>query len=195
MLYCHKCGKKTGKDNDFCASCGANLKNVLEEVEEEAEEIVKKTSYKGLVIFIIFLVVIGYVILDLWAMSQLTPVISVDSILTSISNFEGDVSLSKTSATTTIKMENPTFVPILFGRIAYDTNYGNTKIAEGKTGFFIMSPNAQKDIPADLTVYNLNALKSGASWLWNTITGKQEKAYVNIYIDFDIFKFKINTIE
>lgn len=195
MSYCHNCGKKTGKDNGFCANCGANLKNVLEEVEEKAEEIVKKTSYKGLVIFIIFLVVIGYVILDLWAMSQLIPVISVDSVLKSISNFQGDVSLSKASVATTIRMENPTFVPILFGRIAYDASYGETKIAEGKTGFFIMSPNSQKDIPADLTVYNLNALKSGVSWIWDTITGQQEKKYINIYADIGITKFKIGTLE
>ena len=192
MPYCHKCGKKTGKEDDFCEHCGANLKGVVEEVEEEAEEIVKKTSYKGLVIFIILLVIIGYIILDLWAMSQLTPVFSVDSVLSSITNSQGGASLSQEYVSTTIRIENPTFVPILFGRITYDADYGSTKIADGKTGFFIMSPNSQKDIPADLTIYNLNTLKSGVSWIWNTITGNQEKAYVNIYVDLGIFKFKIN---
>jgi len=192
LPYCHKCGKKTGKEDDFCEHCGANLKNALEEVEEEAEEVVKKTSYKGLVVFIIFLVIVGYIILDLWAMSQLTPVLSVESVLTSITNFQGSASLSKEYVATSIKIENPTFVPILFGRIVYDANYGETRIADGKTGFFIMNPNSQKDIPVDLTIYNVNALKSGVSWIWNTITGNQEKAYVNIYVDLGIFKFKIN---
>jgi len=195
MPYCHKCGKKNKTDDAFCEHCGVNLKGFLKGTEEKVEKEVKKTSYKGLVIFIIFLLVTGYVILDFWAMSQLIPVISVDSVLTSISNFQGDVSLSETSAGTTIRMENPTFVPILFGRIAYDANYGNTKIAEGKTGFFIMGSNSQKDIPADLTVHNLNALKSGVNWIWNTLTGNQEKAYVNVYVDVGIFKFKVKTIE
>mgnify|MGYP001599404102 CR=1 FL=1 len=195
MSYCHKCGKKNKEGDAFCQHCGANLKDLLEETEEKIEKEVRKTSYRGLVIFIIFLLVIGYVILDLWAMFQLTPVITVNSVLTSVSNFQGGASLSQESISTTIRMENPTFVPILFGRIAYDANYGATKIAEGKTGFFIMNPYSQEDIPSDLTVYNLNALKSGVSWIWNTITGNQEKAYVNVYVDFGIFKFKVKTIE
>jgi len=202
MSYCPKCGKSLKKIENFCADCGAKIKGLvkdvgkeIEEIAEETEEVVEKTNYKGLVIFIIFLIIVGYVILDLWAMSQLTPVISLGSIFTTISNFDGEISLSQTSVSSTIRMENPTFVPIVFARISYDANYGDTKVAEGKTGFFIIAPYSQKDIPVDLTLYNLNALKSGLKWVWDLIIGNQERKYANIYLDIGITKFRIKTLE
>lgn len=202
MPFCNKCGSKAQEEDTFCEKCGNKIQELLEDVkekaediEEEAEELVKKTSHKGFFIFIIFLIIIGYIILDLWAISQLTPVISLGGIWASISNANMDIGLTQTSASTTIRIENPTFVPILFARISYDANYGNTKVAEGKTGFFIIGPNSQKDIPVDLTVYHLSTLKSGAQWIWNTITGKQERKYTNIYADIGITKFKIATLE
>lgn len=213
MLYCHHCGKKNEKGDSFCSNCGKRLAKLLEDIKDkvgdikeeieekvedikgEAEEIVKKTSYKGLVIFIIILSIIGYIILNIWAISQLTPIISLSSIWASISNSNYDVSLTQTSASSTIRLENPTFVPVLFARIAYDANYGNNKVADGKTGFFIIGPYSQKDIPVDLTVYHLVGLGSGLKWIWNTITGQQERKYVNVYADVGITKFKVGTIE
>jgi len=55
MAFCPKCGKVVKEIEKFCADCGENLKEFLEDIEEEAEEKVKKTSYKGLVLFILFL--------------------------------------------------------------------------------------------------------------------------------------------
>ena len=135
-----------------------------------------------------------YIFLDACAIAQMTAVVSVGSVFSSISYADADVSLSKTRASTTIRIENPTFVPVLFARISYDANYGDTKVADGKTGFFIIGPHSQKDIPVDLTVYHLNTLKSGAKWLCDTITGKQEREYVNVYIDIGITKIKIATL-
>lgn len=191
MPYCHKCGKKFDEKDSFCRLCGTKIKEVLEDVEEEIEEIVEKTSSKGFIKFFIFILILGYIILDLWAISQLTPVISGASILASVSNFNTDTSLSKSSVSSTIRMENPTFVPILFGRISYDANYGDTKIADGKTGFFIIGSSSQKDIPVDLTINHVNTLVSGGKWIWNTVIGKKEKMDVNVYADFGITKFKI----
>jgi len=195
MSYCHKCGKKTGKGEEFCAHCGAEIKDVLEEVKEKAEKIVKKTSYKGLVIFIIFLIIVGYIILDLWAMSQLTPVLSISSIAASVLNFQGNFGLSKTSIASTITIENPTFVPILFGRVSYDVKHQENVVAEGKTGFFIMAPNSQKDIPVDLNIYPLSGGLEGLKSLWNKITGNQDSWSANAYADFGIIKFKINILK
>lgn len=191
MPYCYKCGKRLGEEDTFCALCGASIKEVL----EEAEEVIQKTSSKGLIIFIILIVVIGYIVLDLWAMSQLTPVISISSIWASISNLDVDVSLSQTSASSTIRVENPTFVPIIFARISYDANYGNSKVADGKTGFFILGPYSQKDISVDVTIYHLDTLKSGLKWIWDSITGTQERKYANVYVDIGITKFRIKTLE
>lgn len=195
MPYCHKCGKKHKEEDSFCQHCGAKIKEFAEEVEEEAEEIVEKTSYVGLIFFVAILMIVGYIILDFWAMSQLVPVITVGSILTSISNFNGDIGLSQTSAQTTIRMENPTFVPILFTRISYDANYGDKKIAEGKTGYFAIWAHSQKDIPVNLNVNNFELVKSVGKGIWNTITGQTERKYINIYADAGIIKLKIKTLE
>ncbi len=191
MSYCHKCGKKTIENDSFCSLCGAKIREVLEDIGEEIKE---KTSYKGLVIFIIFLIIVGYIILDLWAISQLTPVISAGSIFTTISNSNVDTSLSKTHASSTLRLENPTFVPII-AKVVYDANYGDTKIADGKTKLFFIKPNSEEDIPADLTIYHLSTAKSGLKWIWDTITGKQERKYINIYADIGITKVKLGTLE
>lgn len=194
MPYCHDCGKKLEELEDFCSKCGAKIKEIVGDVEEKVEEITKK-SHKGFVIFIFFLLIIGYIVLDIWAISQLTPVVSIGSVFASISNFDVNVGLTQTSLSSSIRMENPTFVPILFARISYDANYGNTKVADGKTSFFVIGPYSQKDIPVDLTVYHLSTLTSGIKWIWDAITGQQERKYINIYADIEIAKFKLKTIE
>jgi len=196
MEYCHKCGKRLNELDNFCTECGAKIKEVVGDVEGGVEKIVKeKNSRKGLFIFIILLIIIGYIILNFWAISQLTPVISIGSVFASISNFDTDVNLMETSVGSSIRIENPTFVPILFIRISYDANYGNTKVADGKTGFFIIGPYSQKDIPVDLTIYHLSTLTSGIKWIWDSITGQKERKYINIYADVGIIKFKLKTLE
>ena len=92
MVYCHSCGKKNEKEDLFCSNCGKRIGNIVdvvkektragaEDIGEEIEEVVEKTSSKGLIKFIIFIIFVGYIILNFWAMSQLTPVISLGSIL------------------------------------------------------------------------------------------------------------------
>lgn len=196
MEYCHKCGKRLKELENFCTECGAKIKEVVGDVEERVEEVVKETkSRKGLFIFIILLIIIGYIILDFWAISQLTPVLSIGSIFASISNLGADFGLTQTKLSSSIRVENPTFVPIIFARISYDANYGNIEVADGKTGFFIIGPYSQKDIPVDLTVYHVGALTSGLKWVWDTITGQQERKYINIYADIGLAKFKLKTLE
>ena len=92
-------------------------------------------------------------------------------------------------------MENPTFIPIIFGRVAYDVNYGSNKIAEGKTSFFIIAPYSQKDISVDLDINHLNALKSVGTGIMNFFTGDTQRKYIDVYVDIGITKFKIKTIE
>jgi len=202
MSYCHKCGKKSEEEDSFCENCGTKIKEIIEDIkegveniEEEVEEAVRKTSYGGLIRFLIFIAIVGYIVLNFWAMGQLTPVISAGSVWASISNSDADMRLSQTSLKSSIRIENPTFVPIVFGRIAYDANYGDNKIAEGKTSFFIMAPYSQKDVSIDLTVYHLSTLKSVGEGLVNLFAGNSERKYVDIYVDIGIAKFKIKTVE
>ena len=202
MLYCHKCGKKSGEEDSFCENCGSKIKEIIEDirekvedVEEEAEEVVRKASYGGLIRFLIFIAIVGYIVLNFWAIGQAEIIVTSGSIWASIMNADADVSLSEISVSSSIRIENPTFVPIVFTRIVYDANYGSSKIAEGKTGFFVIAPYSQKDIPVDLTIYNWETVKSFGKGLLNAITGKQERKYINFYTDVGIAKFKIGTIE
>jgi len=201
MSYCHKCGKKSEEEDSFCENCGGKIKEIIgnvkecaEEIEEEAEKIVRNTSNAGFFKFIIFLAIVGYIILNFWAMGQLAPVISVDSVASSVLNSGVDVSLSQTSLKSSIRMENPTFVPIVFGRIAYDLNSGSNKVAEGKTDFFVMAPYSQKDISVDLDINHLSTLKSVGTGIANLFTGNTQRKYIDVYVDIGITKFKIKTI-
>jgi len=189
VAYCHKCGKKNAENDKFCAHCGASLTNDSGHVNK------KNKKYGSLVLVILLILFIGYIILDIWAVSQVTPVLSFNGVISSISNFNGGVTVSQTYASTTMSFQNPTFVPILFGRIVCDANYGDTNVAEFNTGFFIMSPNSEKNIPVQLKINNLNAVTSIGKGLWNAITGQNERKYIDVYMDFVIFKIKVRTIE
>jgi len=194
MIYCSRCGKSLKEIENFCSECGTKVKEFVDDVKEETEKIVKKTGHKGFVIFILFLMIIGYVILDIWAISQLTPVLSFDSLLTSISNFEGSTSYTSGSVASTIRLENPTFVPII-GKVVYEAGYGSTKIAEGETNLFIIGPYSEEDIPADLEVSYIAGGISLLKGIKNLITGQKERKYIDVYANIFVTKFKIGTLE
>ena len=191
MSYCHKCGKKSKDDDSFCGMCGAKVKEVIQEIEEEVSKIVPKKSHKGLIVFIILILIFGYIALDIWALSQLRPVLSVNSIMNSVSNLDGDVSLTSSKASTTIRVENPTFVPVIGGKVVYDAGYGDTKVAEGGTGLILIGPYSETDLPADVRVSHTSGIVSLGKSLWDAISGNQQQWNANAYIDIGITKFKV----
>lgn len=188
MTYCHKCGKGASEEDDFCGHCGAKIK---EFVEHEVKAI--KKSRKGLFFFIFFLLIVGYVILDLWAMAQLKPVMSLDSLASSVSNFKGEAGLTSASVSTTIRIENPTFIPIIGGRVTYDAGYGSTKVAEGKTGLLVVGPYSTKDLLADVSISYVGGAVSAGKWLVGLFTGSKQTWNANAYMDIGITKFKIGS--
>ena len=109
MPYCHNCRRLYREIENFCSGCGTNLKEIAEDIGETVEEVVEKTGHKGIFFFIVLLLIIGYVILDIWAISQLTPVISLGSVFASISNLNADIGLTQTNLGSSIRIENPTF--------------------------------------------------------------------------------------
>jgi LEA14-like dessication related protein len=188
VAYCHKCGKKNTEADKFCAHCGAKL-------GLDSDHHHKKDKKIGSLVLIILLILfIGYIFLDVWAITQVTPIITFGGLISTISNFDGGVTLSRTHASSTLRFENPTFVPILFGRIVCVANYGDTTVAEANTGYFIMGANSEKDIPVELKINNINAVTSIGKGLWNAITGRTERAYIDVYVDFLLFKIKVRTI-
>lgn len=190
MSYCHKRGKSASDIDDFCGHCGAKLKEFIERAERSVEHSVRK-SRKGLFVFIIFLVIVGYVILDLWAMTQLRPVWSADSIATTVSNLQANAGLTSATLSTTFRLENPTFVPVIAGRTVWDVNYGSTKIVDGKTGWVIMAPYSEKDIPAEAKVSYIGAGWSILKGIKNFFFGGNDKLNANAYMDIGVTKFKM----
>jgi hypothetical protein len=211
MPFCAKCGKQHGKGEGFCSQCGTALREVKDVIERTVNT-VERRGHKGLWIFIIFLIIVGYIALDLWAVTQLNPVFSLSSFATSISNLnvdsEGITQIATGVATenplgvisgvrkgtglsTTVRIENPTFVPILFGRVSYDAGYGSTKIAEGKTGWIIIGPYSTKYLAADVKISFVNIGVAGLKGLKNLIFGGSDKWNANFYADFEVTKFKI----
>ncbi|MBU0761114.1 MAG: hypothetical protein KJ600_04885 [Nanoarchaeota archaeon] len=198
MTYCHKCGKLAKIEDSFCESCGAKISEFIKTVKEETKEIVReveRTRKRSPALLIIFLLIVGYVVLDVWAAYQLQPVISFDSILTSVSNIE-DLGTSFTSghASSTIRIKNPTFVPVLLGGVIYEAGYGSTKIAEGKTGAVYLGPYSEKDVPGDLKILYVGAGVSVLKGIKNLFTGQTERKYIDCYGNFGVTKLKMRSL-
>lgn len=181
MSFCPQCGKAVKEVEKFCANCGENSKEFLEDVEEGAEKKVKKTSYGGLVVFIVFLILVGYVILDIWAATQIQPEVSLSSLWTTASNLKGDIGTTSASGSTRFRFENPTFVPVFLFPIKYQFGYGSTEIAEGSSGIIFIAPYSSNDISADIEISYMGAGSAALKGIWNTITGNDEDLYLNFY--------------
>lgn len=190
MSYCHRCGKLLKGVENFCAECGAKIKEAVEDIEEKTKEIIKK-SHKGLGIFILFLIIAGYIALDLWAATQLRPEISLGSIGMTISNLKGESGLTSASASTKLRINNPTFVPIFLFPINYKVAYGSTEIAEGNTGLVFIAPYSSNDIPANIELSYLGTGKAVLEGIWNAFSGNKE----NLRMDFYELGIKIVSIE
>jgi LEA14-like dessication related protein len=194
MPFCAKCGKQHGHGESFCAQCGTALKEVKEVIERTVDTVERK-SHGLFIFFIIFVLIIGYAVLDVWAVSQVKPEFSLDGVISTVSNFDANVGYTSASAGTTIRVRNPTFVPILFGKLAYDAGYGDTKIVDGQTGWIVMAPYSTKDLPANVRLSYGGALKSTGKAILNLFTGKNEKLNANVYADFGITKIRVGGSE
>ena len=189
MSYCYKCGAKANDQDSYCNSCGVLLSG-SEGVSYKNEHIHKRSN-KTLIVSIVLILLFGYIILDVWAASQLKPDFSIDSIISGISDFEAKVGSTSTSASTNIRIKNPTFVPVIAGRIVYDAGYGSTKIAEGKTGLVIVAPYSTQDLRADVRVSYVQAGVAGFKALKNLIVGGNDKLNANVYADLGLGKIQI----
>jgi len=199
MLYCHHCGKKNVKGDLFCSNCGKKLAELLgdvkdkasgvedvveekiEDVREETERVVEKTSSKGLFTFIILLLIIGYVILDVWAATQIRPEMSLDNLLTIASNLDGGVGYTSALGSTKIIFENPTFVPIILFPVKYNAGYDDTDIITGKTGFVFIAPYSSNEVSASARVSYAGAGVSVLKGFVNVLTGRNKEFYVDFY--------------
>lgn len=181
MSYCHKCGKESKEEDNFCKHCGAKIKEFLKETEKEAEKIVEKSSHKGIVFFIIFLIIVGYIALDTWAAKQIQPDLSLSSLTNSMSNYQGSAGLTSASASTEIALKNPTFVPVFLFPITYDLSYGSTEIANGKSGVIFILPESESNVPASVDISYTGAGSSLVQGIVDAFTGNTQNLEINFY--------------
>ncbi len=170
MSFCPQCGKLVKETEKFCAHCGENLKELSESSEEEAPINSKKKASKKVTRtdrnrkssfkFFLFIIILGYLLLDIWGISQITPEISTNSLLTSVSNMKGNVGLTSASASTKIRFMNPTPVPVFLFPISYELAYGSTKIAWGKSGIIFIMPYSSSDVSVDMEISYLGAVST-----------------------------------
>ena len=181
MTYCHKCGNKTKEEDSFCERCGEKIGEFLHEIEKDTEKIVKKTSYMGLVIFILILVLIGYICLDIWAATQIRPEMSLDSLWTTVSNMDGNLGITSASASTKLKMENPTFVPVFLFPIKMKAGYDDVDVIEGRTGFVFILPYSNSEIIVRLKASYLQGGLAAIKGIINLFKGEDRDFYAEFY--------------
>lgn len=178
MAFCSECGKKVGKTENFCGHCGTKLK---ESIGNKYESTNKGISYKGIVLLVIFLTIFGYVLLDIWAATQVRPEVSLNSVLTTVSNMKGDVGITSASGSTKFRLKNPTFVPVILFPIKYKLSYGTTDIAEGNTDIIFIAPYDSNDISANIELSYLGGGKAVIEGIWNSITNNKEELHLDFY--------------
>lgn len=189
MSYCHECGLKVAIDDTYCNSCG--VKVISSNSSSEGKESNKRRGKTGFVILIFIILSFGYLALDIWAATQLKPDMSAEGLMVAVSNLKVETGATSLSTSTNIRIRNPTFVPVIAGRIVYDAGYGSTKVAEGKTGLVILGPYSTKDLPAEVSVSYVQAGVAGFNALKNLITGNKEKPNANVYLDLGLSKIQI----
>ncbi len=180
MPYCHKCGGKSKESDSFCEHCGAKLKEFFEDAEEAVENVARK-NHKGVAVFIIFLLLAGYIALDIWAASQIQLDTSISGLATSAINAKGSLGTTSASASTTLSLKNPTPVPIFLFPVTYKLNYGSTEIAKGKSGVIMIAPNSNNDVPVDVEVSYVGTGSAILQGIANAITGNSQSAEISLY--------------
>lgn len=190
MPYCHKCGEKSKEGDNFCEHCGAKLKEFLEDAEDEIEEVVKK-SHKGIAVFIIFVLIIGYIALDVWAASQIHFDASLNGLVTSATNLKGSAGVTSASASTTLPLSNPTPIPVILFPVTYKLNYGSTEIASGKSGMIIIGPNSNNNIPVNVDLSYIGAGSSIIQGIANALTGNPQQS---VNLDFYELGIKVKSV-
>lgn len=178
--YCGKCGTKLNKSSNYCNRCGFKL-------SEESD----KLSF----ILIVLLLLVSYLILNIWAIGQIEFDASLDSMINSISEFNYKTDLTSTEVGTEITIRNPTIIPITITQISYDLSYGERVFAEGGTGFIFIMPFSEISTPIDL---HINHAETGLSLIEGVINlfQKEEKSFkMRLYAGFGPIKIPIGESE
>ena len=185
MAYCGKCGAKLKDDVNFCGSCGNKIKEKSTGVVKKTKKIVKKTTSerKGMpFIFWIFMIICIYLVADYVAVQYLELETSVDSLVNSAKNAKVSKGLTSAGAETTIRLKNPTPIPVFLTAFSYDVSYGNQPVVEGRTGVVFIMPFSNSDVNANVDVSYINAGSAMLDGLIDLFKGEQTFELRNVLV-------------
>ncbi len=194
MAYCHSCGTKLKEKSSFCSKCGQKTKikskNTNIKQKPHISSSIPSVNFGSIFILIIILLVV-YVFLNVWAIDQVYVDTSPEALLSSLTNSNVDLSITRTNVETQLTVVNPTFVPVIMGEISYNLQHGETVLGEGLSGFVVVMPNSNQAVDLD---FELNNIQTGLSGL-KALFGSQEKYSANIYAGLGPLKFRIGGSE
>lgn len=119
----------------------------------------------------VFLVVL---LLDLWAMSKINIDTSQESMASLISGSSLEADIETTKIITSVRLNNPSILPVYASSLEYNLEYGEMQVANGTTKGFYIAPKSNKEVPAELYIDNVNAAKAALSGIAGLFGGKTE---------------------
>lgn len=158
-----------------------------------------KSKKGGIVVMLISIgiiigLLIAYMIANVYAVNKLEVETSSGDILNSITNANIALGSGKTMINTTIKITNPTIIPVMVTGVSYDVGYGDILIGQGKTSFIFVMPKSSIDTPANIEVDNENARKALFSGLIDLFSKDVKKVTVKIYAGVGSFRIFVKEI-
>ena len=187
MSYCNKCGKKLKDNSNFCNSCGTKIKNnpiAKQKTNKHAQNKSSNTS--------IFLIIVSiYLVLNFVALQELEFDTSIDSLVNTLINTKANAGLSSANIQTTIRLKNPTIIPVFLTAFSYDVSYGIKPVIEGKTSFIFIMPYSSSVINADAKVSYINVASTILGNVVDLINGNQKTYSTNLYAELGPIKIPV----
>ena len=194
MAYCHKCGKQLKESTKFCGVCGAKTKDSSTPKKVVTRKHHTKRISFGFSVFSIFLILVVYLAMNLWAIGQVEIDTSASSIINSISNFNFNTGLLKTGLGTEIRIKNPTIIPVLISEVSYDLSYGDTVIGEGGTGFIFIMPKSYVDTSIDFELSHTNVGMVAIEGIINIFQKEKKSLGMDFYAGFGPIKVPVGEL-
>ncbi|MHA1591391.1 MAG: zinc ribbon domain-containing protein [Candidatus Heimdallarchaeaceae archaeon] len=194
MAFCHDCGEELESGAKFCQNCGAGVKDHSSHSNRKRATKRKRRSGLGAIILLIIILGIAYFAVNLWALSELQLDTSGGSIVNSLLNVRGDISLSSSTVGTDITVHNPTFLPVISSKISLELKYGDNLFGKGQSGFVGVMPNSNTETPVDFEVYHGDAIKAGVEGLVDLFKGTTKTPTFYYYAHFGPIKIRIGEL-
>ncbi len=190
MKHCTECGAKVNNDAKFCGECGAKR----QPQDSSSKTIIKKSHGFGFWFSILILLIIFYFVLNIWAISQLQIDTSLDSVISSISNFDFQTGLTSSSVSTSIRVKNPTIIPVITTSVSYDIKYGDTELGRGSTGSMLIMSYSSTETSANFRLSHINTGKAAIEVIIDSLKQETKTPRITMYAELGPIKIPVRSI-